>query len=62
MTEPSSSAQLAASSMLPDPATAMGRELSLLTSHLLLHILEIDRSYGQQRARDTHTQPTRNPA
>ena len=38
----------------------MQRDLCLLTAHLLLHILEIDRKHARQRGRTVETQSRRN--
>lgn len=36
---------------VPTDPTPLGRDLSLLTAHVLLHILEIDRGHAQRGAR-----------
>lgn len=40
--------------------TLMERDLSLLSAHLLLHILEIDRQHARQAAPGAGAQPLRN--
>jgi hypothetical protein len=58
-----SSSQRAAVDARPQASpvtTLMQSDLCVLTAHLLLHILEIDRRHARQRTHSADTQPTRN--
>jgi hypothetical protein len=58
---PSSSQHFALAAGLPaEPANVMRTDLCVLTAHLLLHVLEIDRSYARARTRHVDMQPLGN--